>query len=58
MARSLKYPSHCLYCGKFCDPEKEKKETQTRLSFLHRVKGKWYAHCRDCYEKKKQGEGK
>lgn len=52
MARVIKYPSNCYYCGKKCEVEKD----TNKRAFLQRVKGKWFAHCRDCYQKKKKGE--
>jgi hypothetical protein len=58
MARVLKYPTICYYCKKTCDPTEEKKLKKEgklkHLSFLHRTHGKWFAHCSDCYESKKE----
>lgn len=58
MARVLKYQATCFYCKKLCDPAEEKKLLKEgkikHLSFLHRLNGKWFGHCGECYEKKKQ----
>lgn len=51
MARVIKYPANCCYCGKRCEVEKD----SNKRAFLQRVKGKWLAHCRDCYKAKKDG---
>lgn len=58
MARVLKYPTICYYCRKDCIPAEEKKLKKEgklkHLSFLHLIHGKWYGHCSDCYESKKE----
>lgn len=52
MARSLKYPAYCYKCGKYCDPKKEKEEKIVHRAFLQRYRGKWMAHCYECYKNK------
>lgn len=58
MARVIKYKTTCYYCKRICDPEEEKKNLKDgkikHLPFLHRKDGKWWAHCNDCYESKKE----
>jgi hypothetical protein len=58
MARIIKYPANCFYCKKYCDPVEEKKLLKEgkikHIAFLHRVNGKWFCHCGECYENKKE----
>ena len=43
MARRIKYPAICYYCGETQQPGK---------AYLQRVNGKWYCQCKKCWDKR------
>jgi pyruvate-formate lyase-activating enzyme len=45
----IKYPAKCLYCSNWIIPP---------YGFLHRSKGKWYAHCLKCHDEKESNKVK
>lgn len=49
MAKRIKYATTCFYCRKMVERGK---------GFLQRAKGRWYAHCDDCYNLKQEEEKK